>query len=126
MRNTIQRTLICQTVTRMHNHPSADMVYERLHRDYPGIGRATVYRVLQSLAQQGLVRKVCLPSADRYDFTLYPHAHIFCRVCGRVEDMPDPDDRRTPTFPTEQNGFTVEARDVIYRGICADCKSNVL
>lgn len=120
-RNTIQREIVYKTVTSMHDHPSADTVYEAVHREYPGIARATVFRILRSLAEQGMVQRVCLSvSADRYDFTLTPHAHAVCRVCGKVTDAPDDG---CDSMPGQCGDITVEHKDIVYRGICAACKS---
>lgn len=123
-RNTLQRSIVLKTVTGMRNHPSADMVFERIARDYPGIGRATVFRLLRSLAEEGLVQKLCMSTtADRFDFTLTPHAHIVCRCCGRVEDYPEPQEHLA-SLPKTFEGFDIEHKDIIYRGVCSECKGD--
>jgi len=123
-RNTNQRAIIYDTVSRMHSHPSAETVYEEIKKKYPGIGRATVYRQLRDLAKEGKLRCVALSvGADRFDFTLRAHSHIVCQRCGRVEDIsfaePQPLD-----FPPDDpvSGFLIEGCDTIYRGLCPACR----
>ena len=119
-RNTIQRTIVYNTVTGMRNHPSADMVYEEVAREYPGIGRATVFRLLNSLSEEGLLQKLCMSTtADRFDFTLHPHAHKVCIGCGAVSDYPYDIDLQ---LNDDCDGFEIEHTDVILRGLCKDCK----
>ncbi len=102
----------------MYNHPTADEVYDAVAVKHPGIGYATVYRVLKALAEEGLIRRVAVANApDRFDLTVAPHAHCRCDRCGRVNDfelscnLPLPD----------ENGFTPTEVSVMVTGICRDC-----
>ncbi len=52
-RNTVQQDIISAAVKSMRNHPSPNEVFEDVRRRYPNIGRATVYRVLNRLADRG-------------------------------------------------------------------------
>ena len=40
-RNTLQKEIIYDTLYRMHNHPTAAMVYEEVHKTHPTISRST-------------------------------------------------------------------------------------
>ena len=123
-RQTIQRTIVYDTVTGMHTHPSAEMVYEEVKKSHPGIGRATVFRQLRDLAKEGKVRRVALSvGSDRFDFTLQPHSHIICRCCGRVEDVCFTGVDALCDPPENQSGYTIEGYDVIYRGLCPECRA---
>ena len=54
-------------------------MFEDVRRRYPNIGRATVYRVLNRLADRGEIRKVSIPNtADRFDFRVDDHVHLHC------------------------------------------------
>ncbi len=117
-RNTVQKTLILDTVRAMFDHPTADEVYAAVSEKYPAIGRATVYRVLKSLSEEGLIRRVAVANApDRFDFTLAPHAHCLCVSCGRVDDFELP----CPLPMPDGNGFTPAEVSVIVTGLCRDC-----
>lgn len=119
-RNTVQKTMILQTVRGMRNHPTADEVYERVSAACPNISRGTVYRDLNRLADNGEILRVAVANApDRFDLTVAQHTHCLCTVCGRVFDYrlriePELDDAGNPNF-------TAERIDIVVRGVCADC-----
>ena len=65
-RNTLQKDIILRAVNKLRDHPTADMVYEEVVREYPRISKATVYRNLNQMAKLGQIHKVQIPnSADR-------------------------------------------------------------
>lgn len=118
-RNTLQKEIIYQTLCEMHNHPTAAMVYERVHETHPTISRSTVYRVLGQMAEEGAVLRVTLEGSDsRYDGTICRHSHARCRVCGKVGDVSWAEIEE----PTDTGGFLLEDCAVEYRGLCPDCR----
>ena len=87
-RNTLQKQIVFDIFSQMHNHPSAGMVYEKVNEKYPGISKATVYRLLSEAADEGKILRLKLSdSSDRYDITTKKHYHIVCRGCGAVADV---------------------------------------
>lgn len=129
-RNTVQQDIICNTVKGMDTHPSPDEVYEKVRKDFPTIGRATVYRVLNKLAQKGEIKKVVLPNtADRFDFRTDEHIHIRCKYCNKVFDVDFHDDAElkrcidimSDYHKAELNGFEVTGVNISFEGICRDC-----
>jgi Fe2+ or Zn2+ uptake regulation protein len=118
-RNTVQKEIIHQTLCEMRNHPTAAMVYERVHRTHPTISRSTVFRVLGQMADAGRVLRLTMDGCDiRYDGDLTPHSHVCCRRCGAVADLPwtkvDP--------PEDTAGFLLEKCLVEYQGLCPACR----
>ena len=53
-----KREHILGAFLQQEGHLSADDLVGLVHRQHPGIGRATVYRTLQWMVDQGLARKV--------------------------------------------------------------------
>ena len=47
-RQTLQKTIILEALHRLCNHPTPAMVYEEVHKSYPSISQATVFRVAAS------------------------------------------------------------------------------
>lgn len=64
-RNTLQKEIVKRTVKGMRNHPSAQEVYNEVLRHYPGISKATVYRILNLLSESGEILRVKNPDGDR-------------------------------------------------------------
>ena len=90
-RNTIQKQLVLEAVAQLHNHPTAEQVYAQVVKAHPTISKATVYRNLASLSEDGRLRHLPMPAgADRFDHRLDGHAHIECTVCGRLDDVAVP------------------------------------
>lgn len=123
MKNTPQRLIVEKAVKEMHDHPTADEVYELVVQSLPTISKATVYRILNALADEGAIRKVRVPgSADRYDFKLSPHSHIRCTSCGRIDDVSSlfsPD----KSWISESEGYLVTGCVMSFEGICPACQN---
>ena len=122
-RNTVQKTLILNTVRSMKNHPTADEIYEAVCNLCPGISKGTVYRDLNRLALSGEIRRVAMANApDRYDLTAYNHAHCRCSVCGKVYDYRLKVEPELDTDGTENFDFEADSIDVVVHGVCKICK----
>ena len=48
---TIQRFIVYQTLCQMHNHPTPDMIFERLHPTCASVSRMSVYRILEQFSR---------------------------------------------------------------------------
>ena len=122
-RNTIQKDLVRNAVYEMKKHVTANEVYEFIKKDYPTIGKGTVYRNLDILAEEGTLRKVEIPEGpNRYDFTLKKHYHVRCIKCGAVfdadmDELPDLMERIHDT-----HGIEFLSYDISFKGICPGCK----
>lgn len=123
MRMSIQRKVILQTVTESCCHPTADEVYHWARRKLPRISLGTVYRNLEILSANGVIRKVQLGGSQmRFDHSLEEHAHIRCLICGRVDDVHiDPVDPCAQAIK-ETTGYRLVGRCVEFMGICPDCQ----
>ena len=122
-RNTMQRRLVLETVQQLQTHPNAESIYQAVAEKHPQISKATVYRNLKLLAQQGAILHIPLPSdADCYDFNIKPHYHFQCRMCHRVFDVALPyQEQLCSLVQTNQSGVLVEQHQIVFSGICPDC-----
>ncbi|MGN1014150.1 MAG: Fur family transcriptional regulator [Butyricicoccus sp.] len=122
-RNTIQCSLILETVNQLQHHATADEIYEIILRKYPNISRATVYRNLKRLAKTGQILKIEIPGgADCFEHICPRHYHVKCEQCGRLfdVDMEYIDDLEKKIRNT--HGFEFTSHDIIFKGICPQCK----
>ena len=120
-RNTRQKQTVRAVFEKMYNHPTADMVCAEVAKADPTIGRATVYRLLNSLVEEGSAIKVPVhDGADRYDITVMPHDHAKCLQCGKVLDVSVEGE-----LPRVKDvDFTVQGGAVLYYGLCRECSQN--
>lgn len=87
---TPQRVAILETLLKMGNHPTADMLFSKLQKKEPNISLGTVYKTLETLAQQGIINKVKSDSGHlRYDAITDRHHHIFCSDTNSITDYFD-------------------------------------
>lgn len=101
------------------------MIYEELVADLPTISRATVYRNLNVLADNGLIRRVRIPnSPDRFDHTVENHFHIHCTQCGAVSDvsLTVGEDVSSFLMSGDSHGYEIQGYELVFNGLCPDCK----
>ncbi len=123
-RNTIQRNLVLQAVRALHQHPTAEEVYRETVKYHPNISKGTVYRNLNLLAQRGDILKVEIPGgADHFDFKVAGHYHVYCRICGGVYDIDMPYLDGLMDMVRDAQGFQLESGNILFKGICPNCKS---
>jgi Fur family peroxide stress response transcriptional regulator len=87
---TPQRMVILEAIYNLNNHPTADKIIEYIRQKHPGIAVGTVYKVLETLVLNGLIKKVTTDrDIMRYDGILESHHHLYCSECDLIEDYYD-------------------------------------
>lgn len=90
MRLTNQRQVLLQVLNMQPGHPSADEVYERVRQKLPRVSLGTIYRNLELMSSEGLIRKIDLGCGmKRYDSKAEYHSHFKCTLCDSIEDIPE-------------------------------------
>ena len=121
LRVTQQRVAVLEYLLSTPKHPTAEDVGAAVNRLVPTASRASVYNVLHSLKESGLIDELVLGDAvARYDANLDRHHHFICRACGAVEDVPFETFQEAPR-PRLADGHTVEDYTVTLRGVCPGC-----
>lgn len=88
---TPQRVAIFEAIVTLNNHPTADNIIEYIKANHPHISVGTVYKVLDSLVENGLLKKVKTEKdIMRYDAVMSDHHHLYCAETDRIEDYEDP------------------------------------
>jgi Fur family transcriptional regulator, ferric uptake regulator len=105
---------------------SAQEIFDTLRRERRPVGIASVYRVLDVLAELGLVQRLDLGEGlSRYE-AVRPggdhHHHLVCDDCGKVEAFVDQPLERALSDLAGRLGYAVGGHDVLLRGACADCR----
>lgn len=87
---TPQRLAILEAVYSLKNHPTADNIIEIIRAKNPSIALGTVYKVLETLVEKKLIKKVTTDKdIMRYDGELDSHHHLYCADCDEIEDYVD-------------------------------------
>lgn len=121
-RNTRQRQMILDEVRSRCDHPTANDVYEGVRARSPHVSRATVYRNLHLLVEQGEIKSVPTPTGEHFDLLCDDHAHAVCRACGAVADACIPHRADLDDEVSRETGWEIRSHETIFYGLCPDCR----
>lgn len=111
---------ILEIISSSHAHMTAEQVFFTLKQKYPGVVLATVYNNLNSLCQQGKIRKISVEGCpDRYDRNTR-HDHLVCRRCGSLADIHLED---ITAQLEQQTGFAIDGYDLKIQYLCPRCRA---
>ncbi len=123
-RNTIQRKLVLDAVNSLGSHPSPEEIYSFIVKTCPTISKATVYRNLKILSEEGAVLKIKTPDgADCFDHNCHNHYHFQCMGCLKVFDVDIDYMHDIESRIKNRKGFSFMSHDVIFKGFCPNCQS---
>ena len=90
------------------------------------VGLASVYRVLDILAEKRLVQRVDLgDGVARFEAVRHSeehHHHIVCDDCGKIEPFADERLEEALRDVEENSGYAVAGHDIVLRGACGACR----
>jgi Fur family peroxide stress response transcriptional regulator len=87
---TPQRIAILEAIIKLNNHPTAENIIDYIRNNHPNIATATVYKVLDALVVNELIKKVKTErDVMRYDAVMESHHHLYCSESDRIEDFVD-------------------------------------
>lgn len=115
-----QRQKMLEVLQNTKEHPSADLMYEKMKKTFPSISLGTVYRNLGVLNEQGLVNRIMhTGSADRFDADMNDHSHFYCDSCGTIYDIPEESSAHSDNNLAD--GHKIERQTTSYYGMCREC-----
>jgi Fe2+ or Zn2+ uptake regulation protein len=87
-RLTKQRKLILEVVKLACYHPTAEQIYSLVKKRLPKISVGTVYRNLDVLSEQKLIKRIDIPGEPaRFDGHLEKKAYFVCNRTGVIYDL---------------------------------------
>ncbi len=104
---------------------TADSLYDQL-RDVAGIGRATVFRTVDTLARLGYLQRLHGEDHCSQYIRTTPghHHHLICTKCHRVVEFDGCTVEALARELSQQTGFRIEGHWLELFGICPECLSN--
>lgn len=121
-RKTKQGMLILDTLRESKKHPTISELYQAILSKDPSIGKATVYRNIKKLVEEGKIVRLSLPiSIDRYDGDVSLHAHLFCERCYRIFDVYDHSLVEHFSLVSKKQHFEIRHYSLLFYGICDEC-----
>lgn len=135
LRMTLPRQVILQALDDASKYMTAEEVFMEVHKDYPQIGLATVYRTLNLLADMGLVTKFEFGEGKaRYELTergqKEKHHHLLvCSNCYRVIKYSEFSEEEQRLYQEIEKTlektyeFAIKRHVVQYYGLCSECRN---
>lgn len=87
---TPQRIAILEAVIVLNNHPTVEQIIDYIRKNHPNVATATVYKVLDALVENELIKRVTTEKdISRYDAVMEHHHHIYFSDSSVIEDYID-------------------------------------
>ena len=116
---------ILEAIYELKNHPTADNIIEYIRQKHPNIATGTVYKVLETLVSNHLIKKVTTDKdVMRYDGVMENHHHLYCSQSDLIEDYHDNElDELLRTYFVNKHlpGFNIEEFVLQIKGTFTKC-----
>jgi len=122
-RPTQQRLLVLEALRRLPHTVTAQELYERLRGTHPLLGRATVFRSLDSLVEAGLAQRFERPG-HVYAYAACSsehHHHLVCTSCDTTIEIDEASIAALIHELSSRHAFTVHHSSLDFYGQCSRC-----
>lgn len=121
-RMTSQRMAILHVLRHAGTHLSPSEIHKLALLELPGITEPTVYRTLDFLVENGLVRPSHSGSGHfTYQIAGEDHHHIVCRICGSETEVQHSLLENLYRSLEEASGFRNINSHLTFLGLCPNC-----
>lgn len=121
---TPQRLAVYEVLANTTEHPSAEMIFQKLQPKYPTMSLATVYKTIEILKEIGLVQVLNAgEDSFRYDANMEEHPHVRCMLCKRVDDIFEVDAQPYIQNIAEKTAYRLTGQQFYFYGICPECQA---
>ncbi len=116
-RNTKQSKLILDIINKSCDHLNASEVYQECLKSIKNISLGTVYRNLNNLVDNNMIRKIIdLNGVEHFDNFKCLHNHFICVNCLKIIDVFD-----EINVPLKCDFGKIVNYEIFYKGICYKC-----
>lgn len=121
-----QRLELMKLLTSSTEHMDAEEIYLKLLQRKKSVSRATVYRSLDALVEEGLVDRLDFGDGraryERNEGRHEHHDHLICTECGKVIEFFNLEIEAQQIAVCTEHGFAPTDHTMHIYGICADCQ----
>jgi Fur family peroxide stress response transcriptional regulator len=123
-RITPQRLAVLKILVASENHPSVEMIYDQVKKDFPTTSLATVYKTITLLKElQEVLELGFADGGSRYDGKRpFPHPHAICTKCGTIVDPQFSNMDKMATEMAKKSGFRITHHRLDFFGLCPKCQ----
>ena len=103
------------------------LTISEIHEELPKIPQATLYRLMDSLCEDGLLRKYTIGpnSSCCYQYnsgSCHEHFHLICERCGKLIHLQCDEVEHLLTHIKDEHGFMVDMSKINLYGLCEECQ----
>lgn len=117
--------------SRKREHITVNQVYEHFLSSKTPIGKTTIYRRIEDLVSEGLVKKHIIDNSDSAYFEYIgsdadneeAYYHLVCEKCGKVKHFRCSEANTFWKHLSIEHKFDIDIRRVVLYGICDECKA---
>lgn len=124
-RDTGPRRAVAQLISERQGHFTAAELLADADTKKVKIGRATIFRTLDLLADQGSLERIDLPTGEHAYVACEPqghHHHVVCRSCGTSVEVADRGLNAVVREIGAQTNFQIDSHRLELFGLCPDCQ----
>ncbi len=130
--NTRQREVLLEYLRKMQGeHITVNDIRSYLSESGSGVGMTTIYRQLDKMVDEGIVKKYVLDSSSAACFEYVDShnecresgcTHLKCTSCGKLIHLHCDDLKTTGKHILEEHGFKVDMTRTVIYGLCDECQ----
>jgi len=124
IRHSARREEVLEVFLKCERHITVSEFFELVHRKFPRIGIATVYRTLKLITEAGIARAIEFGDGIlryEHDFGHEHHDHIVCVKCGVFQEINNGDIEKAQESIACNLGFSLLRHKMVLYGICPKC-----
>lgn len=124
-----KKQILDYLIAHSSRHITAQELTRQLNEEGFSVGTATVYRCLEQLADQGILRKYTIDarSGSCYEYVPDPcgcreHFHLKCTCCDTLYHVTCEQLDALGVHVLEHHGFAIDQTKTVLYGVCARCR----
>jgi len=124
-RLTEPRRQVAALITVRRGYFSAADLVDDARGQRAAVGRATVFRTLELLADVGAIERIDLPTGEHAYVACEPahHHHLVCSSCGCSVEVVDGDLAKTVERIGRRTGYRIDSHRLEVYGLCPACQA---
>lgn len=127
--NTAGRRKLIDFMSRHGDRPhTVEEIYSAMTADGSSVGKSSLYRLLDGLCEQGVLRKFRENEQSAATFQYVgddadcgQHLHLKCADCGRLIHLECAMSRELVSHILKDHGFRIDSKRSVLWGVCEEC-----
>ncbi|MDF2878877.1 MAG: transcriptional repressor [Clostridia bacterium] len=125
-----RRSVLDVLVAHAEEHLSTEEIYERVKKNYPEIGLATVYRTVQLFEDMGIIDRLNFDDGcSRFELTssdtVHHHHHLICENCNKVFEVENDLLEEIESEIEQKYHFKIHDHNLMFYGHCEQCREKM-